>query len=434
MTKTVIFVGYVRKAQLEYFLRKNYTVGLFRDMHNEDIGELEISQIEDYLDFVFPINFKSQKNVEETLKGVYFKENTILVCLYDRYLLGTSYIAQFLKLRQSENLPVELARNATNKILQRKLFENRYPEITPRFKQIKNFHSAYLFTRKYGFPVIIKPAGLSQSQLVNVCDNLEDLIKKGSYVFDNIARVYEENHVYRTPQVAIEEFLKGKQYSVDSYVDFDGKITHTPICNQTIGYDVGRENFETLYSGYTDDLNTKEKKIIYETVEKAIKAMNIRGNPTHIEVRLMPDNVCKIIEVNLRTGAYRSDLLFHSYGFNHIKNTLNTYIGLDVEVNYELKKHSTSPQFWSETIGEFERVEGIEEVMKLPSYIDHGQQLISKLSKTHEMVGPADFGYPKIVHFILAHESKEQLDKDLKKTFELVKVITRPAKKAQDEE
>jgi|688.fasta_scaffold58263_2 biotin carboxylase len=419
MTKMVIFVGYVRKAHLDYFLEKGYTVGLLRDKNNEDIGELEISQIDDYLDFVFPIDFTNQKVIENSLKSVYFKENTLLICLYDRYLLGTAYIANFLKLKQAKNLPVELARNATNKLLQRKTFIDNYPEISPQYKKIKNFHGAYIFTRKYGFPVIIKPANLSQSQLVNVCENLEELIAKGSYVFDNVAKVYEENHVYRTPQVGIEQYITGKQFSVDSYVDFEGNIFHTPVCEQILGFDVGKDNFETVYSMYSDNISKETQDKIYDAVEKSIKSMKIKGNPTHIEVRLTPKGECKIVEVNLRTGGYRSDMLWQSYGINHIENFLNLYLGYPVEVPTKLLKHSSCPQFWPEEEGTFVSIEGSEEVKKLPSFVS-GLGISPSLAGS--IVGPSELGHQRITYVIMAHENKEQLMKDIETARKIIKI------------
>jgi biotin carboxylase len=304
-------------------------------------------------------------------------------------------------------------------LLQRKSFLDHYPEISPQYKKIKNFHGAYTFARKYGFPVILKPANLSQSQLVSICNNLEELIAKSSYVFDNVAEVYKENHVYRTPQVGIEQYIVGKQFSVDSYIDFEGNITHTPICEQILGFDIGKDNFETIYSMYSDNISKEVQDKIYDAVEKSIKSMQIKGNPTHIEVRLTPKGECKIVEVNLRTGAYRGDMLEESYDFNHIENCLNIYLGHPVKTSTKLLKHSACPQFWAEEEGEFISIDGLDKVSELPSFIK-----MSKVARdlTGELVGPAELGYPKIAHLIMAHENKEQLMKDIETARKIVKI------------
>jgi hypothetical protein len=416
MSKNVVFVGYIRKSYLDYFVEKGFTIGLIRDIENSNFCETaQIQDTEKHLDFVIPALFTSQKHIQDSLKYVKLKKETLLICLYDRYLLGTAYIADILNLTQKRSLPIELARNATNKIFQRKVFKEKYPEISPEYKQIKNFHGAYMFARKCGFPVVLKPANLSQSQLVNVCYNLEELITKGSYVLDKVAQVYKENHVYRLPQVGIEQYIRGKQYSVDSYVDLDGKITHTPICTQTLGFDIGKNNFETVYSMYSDDLREDQQDLIFQTVAKSIKAMGIYGNTTHTEVRLTESGECKIIEVNVRTGGYRSEMLWESFGIDHVENVLNTILNLPVVVPNKLQKYSACPQFWSEKEGVLKQINGLDEVKKLPSF-----KKLMMNRDVGDVVGPADMGHPKILVAILAHKDKDILEQDLLKIREIV--------------
>lgn len=424
MSKNVVFVGYIRKSYLDYFVEKGFTIGLIRDIENSNFCETtQVQDTERHLDFVIPASFTSQKQIQDSLKYVKLKTDTLLICLYDRYLLGTAYIADTLNLTQKRSLPVELARNATNKIFQRKVFKEKYPEISPEYKQIKNFHGAYMFARKCGFPVVLKPANLSQSQLVNVCYNLEELITKGSYVLDKVAQVYKENHVYRLPQVGIEQYIRGRQYSVDSYVDLDGQITHTPICTQTLGFDIGKNNFETVYSMYTDELNQTQENLIFETVAKSIKAMGIFGNATHTEVRLTDSGECKIIEVNVRTGGYRSEMLMESFGIDHVENVLNTILNLPVQVPTRLLKYSACPQFWSEKEGILKKIVGLEEVKKLASF---KKLLLNR--EVGDIVGPADKGHPKICVAILAHKDKKVLETDLLNIREIVDFEVEEAK------
>jgi hypothetical protein len=429
MTRTIIFVGYIRQSYLEYFAKENFNIGLFADPDRESYIEGNDITAEEKIDFVFPVNLESKISLEKSLAGVRFKPDTLLLCLNDRYLLATAYIAHFLGLKQKQSLPISLAENGTDKMYQRKLFKKKFPEISPAYKTIKTFHGAYLFSRKYGFPLIIKPANLSQSQLVNVCENLEDLIIKGSYVLDHVAEVYKKNQVHRKPIVGIEEYIQGRQYSVDSYVSLKGEIIHTPVCEQALAYDEGSNNFETLYSSYTDSLTKKEENIIFETVSKAIKALNIKGNPTHTEVRLTPEGSCKIVEVNIRTGGYRADLLKYSYEINHPENVINTYLGKEIKAPNKLLKHSTAPQFWSKEAGTLEEVIGLEEVKKLESF-----QKVASSVQIGDKVGPADLGYPRAAFALLAHEDKKTLFKDLKKTRELIKFKVKPLVEPADED
>ncbi len=431
MVKTVIFVGGIRETYIKYFFNQNYTVGYFIDkeeLSKKTKTQKRLEALKDYIDFVIPINFESKKSINNSLSYYYFRPSTLMICIFDRYLLATSYIINYLETTQARSLPVSLARNGTNKINQRKVFKKLYPEISPEFRTISSFHGAYLFVRKYGFPVIIKPANLSQSQLVNICEDLEDLIKKSSYVFEHVAEVYKKNKIHRRPQVGIEEYIKGKQYSVDSYVSLDGEIIHTPVCQQAIGYDLGYNNFETIYSSYTDSLSKDQEKLIFETVSKAIKALEIKGNPTHTEVRLTSDNKCKIIEVNIRTGGFRTQMLEISYGINHPQNVINTYLNLPVIIKKKLLKHSTTPQFWSPKEGTLKEIRGVEDIKKLESFVK-----LELNAKEGEKVGPANYGYHRAMYVILAHKNKKIMQQDIQKVRELISFdIEHPSEDAME--
>jgi hypothetical protein len=414
--KTVIFVGRVLKSNVDLFIKEGFQVGFFQDIDDPQTGSNYEEQILPNLVFVFPIKFSNLSSIQKSLKFVHVNKAVILICTYDRYFYSLAQIAHTLKLNQSKFMSVEVARNLTNKYFQRSVFLKNYPEITPAFRRIRTFHEAYLFTHKYGFPVIIKPANLSQGKLVNICNNLEELIEKVSYVLDHVEQVYKEQGVNRKPQVVIEEYITGKQYSVDSYVDHEGNITHTPPCHQVISHDLGDDDFETLYSELPSGLPPIEEKKLFSAVTKAIKAMKIVATPTHTEVKINDKGEVKIVEVNVRTGGYRESMLEQSYGFNHIKNATNCYLGLPFEIKKTFLKYSACPQFWAEEEGKFVEVIGLSEAKKLASFVSD-----SKIKAGCE-VGPVKKGYGKVYNAILAHASKEVLDQDLLKIRELISI------------
>lgn len=414
--KMVIFVGRVLKSNLDIFLSEGYQVAFFQDIGDPQSGEAFEDDILPHLRFVFPVKFDNILSIKKTLKNIYISKDVLLVSTYDRYYYSQAQIAHSLGLNQSKFMSVEVARNLTNKYFQRQVFLKNYPEITPAFRRVRTFHEMYLFTHRYGFPVIIKPANLSQGKLVNICNNLEELIKKGSYILDNVGEVYKEQGVRRVPQVIIEEFITGTQFSVDSYVDYAGNIVHTPPCRQIISHDLGDDDFETLYSELPSGLSDIDEKKLFDAVDKAIKAMKIVATPTHTEVKIDDQGNVKIVEVNVRTGGYRESMLHQSYGFNHIKNAINCYLNEPYEIKTKFLKYSACPQFWAESEGSLVGVDGQEEMRKLESFIS-----FTKIKNGIE-VGPVDLGFGKVCNAILAHENKSILDADLKKIREIIKI------------
>ena len=417
MKKLVIFVGFVPKSYLDIFLEEGYEVGFFEDCTNPLTSETFTEYVLPKLTFKYSINFSTFRSIDSSLKDLHIHKDTILVCPRDNYFLANAKIAQVLELQQSRLMPVDTARNITNKFFQRQLFIKQYPEITVPAKMIRTFHDAYLFVRKNGFPVIVKPANLSQGKLVHICNNLEELIRDVSYVLDTVAEVYRSQNVRRKPQVIMEKFIDGDQYSIDSYVDHKGNITHTPVCKQTISHDLGFDDFQTYYSGYSSGLSKEKESEVRDVASKAIKALNLKANPTHIELKVTSSGEVKIIEVNVRPGGYRVSMLKESYGINHVLNMINTYTNKPVKVSEKFQKYSTSPQFWAEQEGELLSIDGIDQVKKLPSFVSFGAVI-----SIGQNAGPVSKGYPRTCYSILANEDENQLKKDLIEIRKLIKI------------
>ncbi len=416
MSRVVIFVGYIQSEYLDYFVDSGYTIGYLYDQ--EDPYKVTDTEYRQKIHFFIPVNFASNQGIIGSLSEIFVNPDTLLICIRDRYFSSSILIAHLFGLKQANLMSVEQANEIITKSFQRKCFKDKNPAITINYKKIRTFHGAYTFTRKYGFPVIVKPVALSQSQLVNICTDLEDLIKKVSYVLDHVQQTYKQNHVNRKAEVIIEEFIAGRQFSVDSYVSIDGKIAHTPICQQTLGYDLGEDNFETIYSVYPAEITKTEEELIFNTVSQAIESLGIRGNPTHTEVRLTPKGECKVIEVNIRTGGFRATMLKASYGINHVENVIRTYLGQDPVVPTKLLKYSACPQFWPDKEGVLESIEGLEEVEKMDGVI--GSSGPTKIGK---YVGPANKGFSRSYHVIVTDKDKKSLFDKISKVRNLIKLV-----------
>jgi ATP-grasp domain/L-amino acid ligase C-terminal domain 2 len=415
-SKLVIFVGSLSNKYIDAFVAEGYQVAFFRDINDSDIDKFLPNYLH-RLSFVQTINFKNKATIADSLKNSHFNDKTILICVREKHYFVTAIIAQALKLKQSQFLDVKQAQYLTNKYFQRNMMAKAYPEIVPNYKKIRTFHGAYLFSRKHGFPVIVKPANLSRGELVNICDNIEELSRKVSYVLDHVQEVYERDKVYRVPQVVAEEYIDGRQFSVDSYVDKDGNMTHTPVCKQIISHDLGFDDFQTYYSQYPSGVNDDEEKLIFDTVEKSVKSLKILSTTTHTEVKITSKGECKVIEVNVRPGGYRNEMLIESYGIDHFKNFTNSLFGKTIELQPSFRKYSACPQFWADEEGELAEVQNQDKIRKLQSFVKFAVSV-----RKGGDVGPVNKGYGRVAYAILAHENKEILDNDIKEIRNLVKI------------
>jgi biotin carboxylase len=418
--KTVIFVGSLSNKYIDTFKAQGYTIGFFRDLYDTDIDKFLPNYLHK-LNFVCSVNMKNSITVAESLKNLYFNKTTILVSVTEKHLYPTALIADHLNLDQSAFLNLSQAQHLTNKYFQRKEIGKLFPETTPGFKKIRTFHGAYTFARKYGFPVVVKPANLSKGELVNICNDIEELSRKVSYVLDHIQEVYNRDKVYRKPQVVIEEFIDGRQFSVDSYIDANGAVIHTPVCKQIISHDLGFDDFQTYYSQYPSDLKAEEEKQVLLTVEKSIKALKIVSTTTHTEIKIDSQGRCRVIEVNIRPGGFRSEMLKESYDIDHYENFIKSLLGEPIaELNTAFKKYSACPQFWADKEGEFVKIENINKIKALKSY----KKFVVVVKEGVE-VGFVSKGFGRVAYAILAHEDKEILQKDIIAIRDLVKICVR---------
>lgn len=410
--RRLVFVGSMNYHIAKYYKKAGWSIGLLSDIDviNPADGKGVGRMYKKYMDFIFPVNMTSKTTIHKSLSGFYLPSNTILYTNQDRYLLPRAYIAEFLGIKTNKFLTVDNAVLLTSKFKQREQFNKICPEITVPYKHIETFHGAYLFSRKHGFPIIVKPVHLSQSQLVDVCYNLEDLIKKVSYILAHVKEAYLANNMKRKPMVMVEKFITGKQYSVDSYVDKEGVATHTPVCEQTISKELGEDGFETAYSGYPANIDSTLEQKIYDTCNNALEALQVKGNPSHIEVKVTPEGEVKIIEANLRVGGFRDKLLGAGYHIPHLVNSVKTAIGEEVQLgSAQPLQFVTAPQLWAEKVGNLKGFENLDKVKQLDSYIS----VYADKKKIGKVMGPADKGFPKVFHAILGNTDKKQLKKDL---------------------
>jgi formate-dependent phosphoribosylglycinamide formyltransferase (GAR transformylase) len=418
--KMVIFVGSLSNKYIEAFKKEGYSIGFFRDLYDTDIDKFLPNYLHK-LSFVQSINMKNSITVGESLKNLYFNKSTILVSITEKHLYPTALIASNLKLDQSTFLDLSQAQHLTNKYFQRKEIGKLFPETVPAYKKIRTFHGAYTFARKYGFPVVVKPANLSKGELVNICNDIEELSRKVSYVLDHIQGVYDRDKVYRKPQVVIEEFIDGRQFSVDSYIDAKGGVIHTPVCKQIISHDLGFDDFQTYYSQYPSELYVAQEKQVLETVEKSIKALKIVSTTTHTEVKIDSKGRCRVIEVNIRPGGFRSEMLTESYNIDHFENFIKSLLGEPISaLTPKLISYSACPQFWADKEGEFVKIENIKQIKALKSY-----KKFAVVVKEGADVGFVSKGFGRVAYAILAHEDKSVLQSDLMTIRGLVKICVR---------
>lgn len=223
---------------------------------------------------------------------------------------------------------------ATNKRLMRQVFTEQYPEITPQFIRINPAETARVIelTAGLNYPVIVKPASLASSLMIQKCDDAVRLEQTLIEVFERLQSVYEHEKRSETPEVIVEEYLEGSLYSVDSYVLAPGQVFHTPLVSYVAAKQLGIDDF-FLYKRITpEDLPEQEVEDAKRAAEKAITAAGLQYSTVHVELIRTADG-WKIIEIGPRVGRFRNIMYREAYGIDHGYNDILVHLGLEPELD-----------------------------------------------------------------------------------------------------
>lgn len=232
------------------------------------------------------------------------------------------------KVSQILGLPAmspEVANICTNKYLQRKLFsENRIN--APKFYLI----SENVDLSNYNdFPYIVKPVDSSASRGVRKVGQLAELEDA----------INEAKAFSRTGQVLIEQFIGGKEFSVETLTQ-NGETTIASITEKLV---IGEE-----YGYFVEDthieparINAEEWQVIEGEVKKALKLIKADNCPSHTEVKLW-NGKPYIIEMACRLGGdyITSDLVPLSTGIDMLANLVKLSIGIPIEREKVINKVS----------------------------------------------------------------------------------------------
>jgi carbamoyl-phosphate synthase large subunit len=232
------------------------------------------------------------------------------------------------KVSQILGLPAmspEVANICTNKYLQRKLFSDNGIN-APKFYLLSDSVDIEGYKE---FPYIVKPVDSSASRGVKKVNNDIELAEA----------IKEAKNFSRTGQVLIEQFIGGKEFSVETLTQNGettiANITEKLVIGEKYGYFVEDTHIEPAR------ISGAEWKLIEEEVKKALKLIKADNCPSHTEVKLW-NGKPYIIEMACRLGGdyITSDLVPLSTGIDMLANLVRLSLGIPVEREKVINKVS----------------------------------------------------------------------------------------------
>lgn len=307
-----------------------------------------------------------------------------------------------------DSVPVSSAESlqaATNKRLMREWFGQSYPEITPSYVRVygPGAESVAAVEAAMGYPVIVKPASLVSSLLIQKCQDAEQLAAALDGVFEAIDRIYQREDRKDAAEVIVEEYLSGDFYSVDCYVREDDMYFCPPVAYipaQALGID---DFF--LYKRFVPTALTPEQtEACFEATRKAVRALGLTFSAAHVEL-ILTQSGWKIIEVGPRLGRFRHSMYKLGYGIDHSYNDLAVHLDRPAVVADTLVAACTAYSIYPDQEGTLEWIEGIDRLRHDPAV--HGLKI---LAAPGERVYFAKNGGKALAEFIISTPDKAHFD------------------------
>lgn len=206
----------------------------------------------------------------------------------ERLILLTAEIAAALGVH---SLPVAAARACRDKARQRAAFA-RAGVPSARYQLAGSAAEAQRAAAELGYPVVVKPRSRAASVGVQVVFGEGEL--DGA-----VARARKsEDDTVTDGGVLIEEFLRGYEVSVDSWV-LGGEVRPFAVALKRIGF---APFFEEIGHIVGSVLDSDIEHAVHDTVARANRALGVERCVTHTEL-MITESGPRIIEVNGRLGG-----------------------------------------------------------------------------------------------------------------------------------
>ncbi len=206
------------------------------------------------------------------------------------------------------------------------------------------------------FPVVVKPFAGAKSRGIMKLDSKDDL-KMATQILESHFEK-EKTIIMRTKserKILIEEFIKGKQFTCTCYVDDVGKLHILNFVDVITAEEMGLHHMQIMYRSCPSQKNEAILQKAKFVLQRLIKITGLRSTCLHPEFFVVGKKVI-IIEINVRIGGHRSELLELSTGLD--LNTIAIQLALGEKVNDDLKVVNTACacELWEDNSGTIEKI------------------------------------------------------------------------------
>ena len=392
MKALVLAGGFPQIALLEELKRRNiYTV--LADYYTEPVAK-------PHADKFYQVSTLDVEAITRVAREE--KVDFLITACTDQALLTVACVSEQLSLPCY--IDYKTALNVTNKSFMKKVFvKNNIP--TAKHLILGELDTAKISKLKY--PLIVKPVDCNSSKGVKKVLTEKELHNAFS----------EAVQLSRTKTAIIEEFVQGREISVDVYVE-NGKAHILAVSNSDKIADA--DKFVIWRSRYpADESSPKLNQLVAETVQKIADSFGIKDAPMLVQMITDGENVY-VLEFSARTGGgvkYR--LIKKVSGFDVISAVIDLTLGIKphVEISEPENKYISNEFIYCRP-GIFERLEGFEEA-KQAGIISEYFLFKWKGAQFDSISNSGD----RIAGFTIQGDSDEEMCEKHNKALEMIRVL-----------
>ena len=292
----------------------------------------------------------------------------------------------------------------TNKYLQRKIIWEKYPEIVVNFEvfpieKINEFKETPLLH----VPFIMKPTWWVQSSWVHKIEKIDDFKNAVEDISNACEKLKEKSLIDQ--KILVEEFIDGKMYTIDYFVDEMGNLYLTAPIYVKLWIDYWIQDFCNIVR-LTCKWDVVNQKELLNFIKKTVKWWWIKNTFIHHEFKINTNWDFKTIEINWRIWWYRLDMYQKCYNINLLKLPFCDNMP-KLELSQNMAVFALYPNH--EWIFRSENTELIKKISDLPSL---SRIRILTDQKWYKIWFTRNW-YSKVGTIVLANDNDEQFKNDV---------------------
>jgi len=265
----------------------------------------------------------------------------------------------------------------------------------------------------FKFPAVVKPVDMAGSMSVKKVADFEELLRTVEAIWKS-----KPNDIgfYASGDLIVEEYIVGKEYSVEGIVHTDGKITFASLTEKLLGPEPYFVEIGHIVGNKYDGQFSEH---VFDYAAKVIQTLELNIGPFHLELRVMPQGKAIAIELAARLpGDNIVELIKLATNFDLAQAVLSEYLDLPYSPSIEKNMVSAIAFIPQGNHRLFKGFSGLEQLLDAPECVHHHfyYEADDELACNHDWTS-------RLGYIILRSESEDKIRSLVTHIHEQVKVI-----------